>query len=103
MRGRYEECMSELRRRIRTPTTKKGGPGVRVVSFFPVAPRFSAISMINDLLEKISAGKNLSRAEAESVMEQILSGGLSTEQIVPLLVALKAKGETLNEVVGFAT
>ena len=59
--------------------------------------------MINDLLEKISAGKNLSRAEAESVMEQILSGGLSTEQIVSLLVALKAKGETLDEVVGFAT
>jgi anthranilate phosphoribosyltransferase len=59
--------------------------------------------MINDLLEKISAGKNLSRAEAESVMEQILSRGLSTEQIVSLLVALKAKGETLDEVVGFAT
>jgi anthranilate phosphoribosyltransferase len=59
--------------------------------------------MTNDLLEKLSAGKNLSRAEAESVMEQILSGGLSTEQIVSLLVALKAKGETLDEVVGFAT
>lgn len=59
--------------------------------------------MISDALEKVVAGKDLARAEAGSVMEQILSGGLSTEQIAALLVALRAKGETVDEVVGFAT
>ena len=35
-----------------------------------------------ELLEKIAAGENLSRAEAERVMEQILSGELGTDQII---------------------
>src|SRR6202522_4592600 len=59
--------------------------------------------MISDALEKIGAGTNLSRSEAESVMEQILSGGSNTEEIAALLVALRTKGETVDEEVGFAT
>lgn len=59
--------------------------------------------VISNLLDKITAGENLSRAEAESVMEQILSGELGTEQIIALLLALREKGETLDEVVGLAT
>ena len=59
--------------------------------------------VISDLLDKITAGENLSRAEAESVMEQILSGELGTEQIIALLLALREKGETIDEVVGLAT
>jgi anthranilate phosphoribosyltransferase len=58
--------------------------------------------MINDALAKIAAGESLSGFEAESVMEQILSGSLSTERIAALLVALREKGETVDEVVGFA-
>src|SRR6202522_3454725 len=59
--------------------------------------------MISDALEKIGAGTNWSRSEAESVMKQILSGGSNTEEIAALLVALRTKGETVDEVVGFAT
>jgi anthranilate phosphoribosyltransferase len=59
--------------------------------------------MIKKALEKIAAGENLSRAESESVMEQILSAALSTEEIAALLVALRTKVETVDEVVGFAT
>ncbi len=59
--------------------------------------------MIREALDKIAAEKNLSRAEAEAAMEQILSGLASAEQIKALLIALHAKGETVDEVVGFAT
>jgi anthranilate phosphoribosyltransferase len=59
--------------------------------------------VIPGTLETLAAGRSLSRAEAESVMEQILSGALSTAQIAALLVALRTKGETVDEVVGFAT
>jgi anthranilate phosphoribosyltransferase len=45
----------------------------------------------------------LSRTEAESVMEQILSGASNTEEIATLLLALRGKGESVDEVVGFAT
>lgn len=59
--------------------------------------------MPNTTIEKIAAGKNLSRAEAEAVMEEILSGRASHEQIVGLLSGLRTKGETVDELVGFAT
>jgi anthranilate phosphoribosyltransferase len=58
--------------------------------------------MIHEALNKIIANNDLSRAEAEAAMEQILCGHASTEQIAALLVALRIKGETVDEVVGFA-
>jgi anthranilate phosphoribosyltransferase len=59
--------------------------------------------MIHEALEKIVTGEDLSRVEAEAAMEQILSGGASDAQIAGLLTALRMKGETVDELVGFAT
>ncbi len=59
--------------------------------------------MIHEAMEKIVAGKDLSRHEAEAVMEQILSGRASDPQIAGLLTALRMKGEKVDELVGFAT
>ncbi|MHB8756069.1 MAG: anthranilate phosphoribosyltransferase [Candidatus Acidiferrales bacterium] len=59
--------------------------------------------MILDALEKIIAGEDLSRVEAEAAMEQILSGNASDALIAGLLTALRMKGETVDELVGFAT
>jgi anthranilate phosphoribosyltransferase len=59
--------------------------------------------MIHEALEKIISGENLSRVEAESAMEQILSGHASDAQIAALLTALRIKGEVVDELVGFAT
>ncbi|MGB6876817.1 MAG: anthranilate phosphoribosyltransferase [Candidatus Acidiferrales bacterium] len=58
--------------------------------------------MIPDALKKILAGENLSRAEAEASMEQILSGNANDALIAALLIALRMKGETVDELVGFA-
>src|ERR1700683_3544107 len=54
-------------------------------------------------LDKIVAEEDLSRAEAEAAMEEILSGGAGDAQIAGLLMALRMKGETVDEIVGFAT
>jgi len=59
--------------------------------------------MILEALVKIVAGENLSRAEAEAVMEDILSARASDAQIGGLLTGLRTKGETVDELVGFAT
>ncbi|HWW50485.1 MAG TPA: anthranilate phosphoribosyltransferase [Verrucomicrobiae bacterium] len=59
--------------------------------------------MIHEALQKIIAGEDLSRVEAEAAMEQILSGCSSDAQIAGLLTALRMKGETVDELVGFAT
>ncbi len=59
--------------------------------------------MIQQALETIAAGASLSRSEAEAVAEQILSGDATDAQIAALLTGLRDKGETLDELVGFAT
>ena len=59
--------------------------------------------MIPDALKKLIARENLSRAEAEACMEQILSGNANDALIAALLIALHMKGETVDELVGFAT
>lgn len=45
---------------------------------------------------------HLSQAEAYELMQRILSGGMSTDEIRDLLVFLRRKGETVAELVGFA-
>src|SRR5258708_2651814 len=59
--------------------------------------------MITDALHKIATHRaSLSREEARSVMTEVLSGGATDAQIAALLVALHMKGETVEEIVGFA-
>lgn len=58
--------------------------------------------MILEALEKIVADEDLTRAEAEAAMEDILAGRASDSLIAGLLTALRIKGETVDEVVGFA-
>ncbi|HYL69577.1 MAG TPA: anthranilate phosphoribosyltransferase [Candidatus Limnocylindria bacterium] len=59
--------------------------------------------MIHEALEKVVKGEDLTRAEAEASMEQILSGRASDVQIAGFLTALRIQGETVDELVGFAT
>ncbi len=59
--------------------------------------------MITGAVGKIASGEDLTRAEAEAAMEQILSGRSNDEQIAGFLSALRVKGETVDELVGFAT
>jgi anthranilate phosphoribosyltransferase len=58
--------------------------------------------MILEALEKIVADQDLTRAEAQAAMEDILAGRASEALIAGLLTALRIKGETVDEVVGFA-
>ena len=46
--------------------------------------------------------RSLSRDEARAVMSELLSGKATDAQIAALLVALHMKGETVEEIVGFA-
>ena len=53
-------------------------------------------------LERVAERENLSSAEALAAMEIILSGHASQPQIAAFLMALRMKGETVDELVGFA-
>lgn len=59
--------------------------------------------MIKEALHKLANhGQSLTRDEARGVMGLILSGQATEAQIAALLVALHIKGETVEEIVGFA-
>jgi len=59
--------------------------------------------MITDVLHRIANhGESLSRDEARGVMSEVLTGQCTDAQIAALLVALHMKGETVEEIVGFA-
>lgn len=59
--------------------------------------------MILDALHRIAnRSQSLPRAEAREVMSEVLTGKCSDAQIAALLVAMRMKGETVEEIVGFA-
>jgi anthranilate phosphoribosyltransferase len=60
-------------------------------------------SNIHAALARLLADEDLSRIEAEHAIDEILAGHASEAQIAAFLTALKFKGETVDELVGFAT
>jgi anthranilate phosphoribosyltransferase len=58
--------------------------------------------MIQDALQRLLDGHDLSREQARDVMAQIMRGEATPAQIGGVLVALRAKGETAAEIAGCA-
>lgn len=55
----------------------------------------------SNTLATLVEGENLSIGQAEWAMGEVMSGEATAAQIAGLLVALAAKGETVDEIVGF--
>ena len=55
------------------------------------------------LLGKVATGASLSRAEAEKAFEDMLSGEVTPSQIGAFLMALRVRGETVEEITGAVT
>src|SRR3990172_8741776 len=53
-------------------------------------------------LAQLAAGRHLDRRQARAAMEVILRGEAGDAHIAALLAALRTKGETVEEIVGFA-
>ena len=58
--------------------------------------------MIKEALAKIVSTENLTQDEAFGVMSQIMSGKATEAQIAAFITALRMKGETIDEITGFA-
>ncbi len=53
-------------------------------------------------LSKVFSRQSLSQEEAESAMDLLMQGEASSEEVCGLLGALRGKGESIDEIVGFA-
>src|SRR5438094_8666079 len=58
--------------------------------------------MITDLIQKMIDRINLTEPEARASMEEIMAGQATDAQIAGFLTALRMKGETATELIGFA-
>lgn len=58
--------------------------------------------MITSQLGRLAAGIDLTREEMTGVVDQLLSGSVPENEIAVLLTALRAKGETADEIAGAA-
>lgn len=58
--------------------------------------------MIKEAIAKVVAKTNLSEAEAEAVMREIMQGEATDAQIAAYITALRMKGETVEEITGCA-
>lgn len=59
--------------------------------------------MFKDILNQLLESKDLSHDQMLTVMQQVMSGELSEAQIAALLIALRIKGETVDEIAAAAT
>src|SRR5437763_15251095 len=58
--------------------------------------------MIKEALRKVTFRENLTRDEAAEVMTEIMDGAATPVQIGGLLAGMRVKGESVDELVGFA-
>lgn len=59
--------------------------------------------MIREAISQLIEGKSLSSTQAEGVMDEVMTGAATPAQIAGFLVALRIKGETVEEITGCAT
>jgi anthranilate phosphoribosyltransferase len=60
------------------------------------------MSAVLEAVHRAAAREDLSAAQAEAALDEILSGAVSPALVAALLVALRMKGEAVEEIVGFA-
>jgi anthranilate phosphoribosyltransferase len=62
-----------------------------------------ANSILTDAIDALASGRDLSADEAAAVLAEIMEGNASEVQTAAILIALRTKGETVDELVGLAT
>lgn len=56
---------------------------------------------MEETLERLVSGEHLSRQEAREILLQLINGAMAPSQVGALLIALRMKGETPDEIIGF--
>jgi anthranilate phosphoribosyltransferase len=59
-------------------------------------------ALLTGAIDALASGTDLSEAQAGEVLSEIMHGEVSEIQIAGFLIALRAKGETVQELAGLA-
>jgi anthranilate phosphoribosyltransferase len=58
--------------------------------------------VLTEAIDRVASGEDLSAAEAAQVLAEIMDGGASEAQAAAFLIALRTKGESVQEIAGLA-
>ena len=64
--------------------------------------RMAEVTTVSEAIARVTAGGSLDEDEAERVMGIVMDGEATPSQISALIVGMRMKGETVDEIVGFA-
>jgi anthranilate phosphoribosyltransferase len=59
--------------------------------------------VLTDAIDRVAAGHDLDSAEAARVLREVMEGNASESEIAGFLIALRTKGETVEEIAGLAS
>jgi anthranilate phosphoribosyltransferase len=62
----------------------------------------SSRNLLTGAIDELASGHDLSREDAASVLVEVMNGNASEVQIAAFLIALRTKGETVEELAGLA-
>jgi anthranilate phosphoribosyltransferase len=68
----------------------------------PATPVPATLALMKEVLGRVATGHPMSEIQAEEVFEVIMSGDATPAQIGGLLMALRVRGETVDEITGAA-
>jgi anthranilate phosphoribosyltransferase len=58
--------------------------------------------VLTDAIDRLATGQDLTAGEAATVLREVMEGNASEAQTAAFLIALRTKGETVQEIVGLA-
>src|SRR3954471_16753415 len=59
-------------------------------------------AVLTDAIDRVASGEDLPAEDAAAVLREIMQGEASEAQTAAVLIALRTKGETVDEIVGLA-
>ncbi len=68
----------------------------------PAAPTRSPEDLLTSSIDLLCAGRDLEQETAAAVLSEVMAGNASEVQIAAFLIALRTKGETVEELAGLA-
>src|SRR5581483_5219143 len=90
------------RRRAVPPGVGAHRAGPRAVGQLPGPDPMSGGDLLTRAIDTVASGTDLSLEEAAAVLSEIMAGNASEIQIGAFLIALRTKGETVDELAGLA-
>lgn len=97
----YEECVNKAEAMLRALELAEGRGNLYAGTAITVKKGEDEMNL-QELIDKVVNQYHLEEREAEEAMAQIMSGEATPAQIAALITALRLKGETVEEITGFA-